>query len=99
MELQASLGGPPASPTSLTEEVPGLSDDQDARDTSSTQDVQHWETRSAVVSEPELLALAGGIPVRCCGDEVLPSIKRVSISFSLTWVSLVSAYFALALPV
>ena len=49
----------------------------------------HWETKSAVVSEPQLLQLLSGVPAACpgCGRDAPPRVARQSLSFRVTWVS------------
>ncbi|KAF0298339.1 hypothetical protein FJT64_004283 [Amphibalanus amphitrite] len=49
---------------------------------------RHWPTRSALVSEPELLTLVREIDVQCrkCGSACAPRLKRVALSFRVDWV-------------
>ena len=65
------------------EERVGTSDEPEAQEG----DQSRWSTRSAIASEPQLLALAQEVPVHCCGAAVLPTVKRASLSFNINWVS------------
>ena len=51
--------------------------------------VPHWEPPSAVISEPQLHVLLMESPTRCpsCLQPVPPNINRISLSYSVTWVS------------
>lgn len=51
--------------------------------------LDRWKLKSAFVAELPLLSLAQLVEVRCsdCGTLCSPSVKRVALSFVVSWVS------------
>ena len=89
LELDGSLGGLGMCET----EDPTMPAEETLEDKEDTEPEQgHWRTRSAVVSEPQLLSLAREVQVHCCGADVRPAAKRISISFVVIWVSAEHGY-------
>ena len=86
LELRASVGEWAAS-----EEDSCMSDElheADEQEAADEPDQSRWKTRNAVVSEPQLLTLAREIPVECCGLAATPALKRISMSFAISWVGI-----------